>query len=218
MKLRFLLVFLIVILCSYSVLDVFAKKNIIYSDKISGKVTKTKIFIKKNVKDLDISKSSSDGISKYLYSEKFKLKKFNYTSSQKPLDISFHIDDIKLICEGTVNGIKKSSVHYIPNLNWVQDFTFGLRPFLKSSKNDYKFLLIKLDTFAAIDMIAIKQGIEPLEINNTKYNTQKVKITLPGFKSHFWKAEVWYDLNTLDMVKYISNEGPGTPQNIITIE
>ena len=47
------------------------------------------------------------------------------------------------------------------------------------------------------------------QINNTKDNAQHLTVTLQGFKSHFWKADIWYDLKSKDLLKYVSDEGPG---------
>ena len=60
-------------------------------------------------------------------------------------------------------------------------------------------------------MIATKDYVEDLSINGKSYKAQKLKITLQGFKKRFWKAEVWYDLQTLELLRYKANEGPGTP-------
>jgi hypothetical protein len=66
-------------------------------------------------------------------------------------------------------------------------------------------------------MVAKKQGIEKLTIKEKTYDALEVVVTLQGFKSMFWKAQVWYDVKTNDLLQYKSNEGPHTPTTTVTL-
>ena len=67
------------------------------------------------------------------------------------------------------------------------------------------------------NMVAVKESNENIKINNENRPTKKVKITLQGIKKFFWSAQLWYDEKTNDLLKYVANEGPGTPTSTITL-
>ena len=68
-------------------------------------------------------------------------------------------------------------------------------------------------------MQASKEGTERVKFNEKcgKREVLKVKISLTGFKKIFWKAELWFDQETGDLLKYRANEGPNTPTSTITL-
>ena len=102
-------------------------------------------------------------------------------------------------------------------LPWIQEFKFGFQPFLKSQDKELPFTIVYSKDTTLHDMIATKEKIEKVTVGSKTYETQKLKITLQGFKKRFWKAEAWFDLETNLMVKYTSNEGPGTPSIEVTL-
>ncbi len=93
----------------------------------------------------------------------------------------------------------------------MQEFVFGFKDFLVSNDREYKFEILNPQDLDMHDMIAIKEYVEELKIDNATYVAQKVKITLQGFKRRFWRAEAWYDTKTQRLLRYKANEGPGTP-------
>ena len=58
---------------------------------------------------------------------------------------------------------------------------------------------------------------ETVEVAGTKYNAQKVKVTLTGFKKNFWKAQLWFDKESHLLIRYRANEAPGTPYTETTL-
>jgi hypothetical protein len=66
-------------------------------------------------------------------------------------------------------------------------------------------------------MVAKKLEKETLKIHDTTYQAILVEVTLQGFKSMFWKAQIWYDAKTYDLLQYKSNEGPNTPTTTVTL-
>ena len=98
---------------------------------------------------------------------------------------------------------------------WLQDFNFALKPFVESAKTTLKFNIINPDDFSLVEMIASKIDTGKLTIDGKEYQAQKINLTLPGFKSMFWSAEMWYDLQEKNMLMFKANEGPGTPLTTI---
>jgi hypothetical protein len=114
-------------------------------------------------------------------------------------------------------GKEKTKNYDIGQTPWIQEFKFGFQPFLSSNQKEYKFYIINPKDLGLHGMVATKEQVEELTIEGKKYLTQKLKVTLQGFKKKFWRAEVWFDQETQMMVKYKANEGPGTPTTEITL-
>ena len=60
-------------------------------------------------------------------------------------------------------------------------------------------------------MEASKKEREKLEVKGKVYDALKVEITLTGLKKLFWKAQLWYNTQNGELLKYLANEGPNTP-------
>lgn len=128
-------------------------------------------------------------------------KKYSYALDLKGKDLAL----VKKLKNKTQkNNFKISSP-------WIQQFGFGLVPFIKSAKKKIHFCLINTDKNDLVDMIATKDEIAPLKIRDKTYQAQKTTVTLTGFKSMFWKAEIWFDKENADMLKYKADNGPATP-------
>ncbi|NGX62910.1 MAG: hypothetical protein KR126chlam6_00312 [Candidatus Anoxychlamydiales bacterium] len=205
------------IFSSFSISNFFYKKTFVYVETTLGKKTSSFWLIKKKKDDFIMTKTNDEGITNIHYSPKYRLRTFNYESATNNSNYEFSIEEKKLSLSGKTNG-KTLSRNYTIYSKWVQDFNFGLRSFLKSKKQKYFFVIINPDDFSIHEMIATKEGIQKVRIDDTTYNTQKIEVTLPGFKSLFWKAEIYYDLETFDLVKYRANEGPGTPMNTTVLD
>jgi len=216
-KYHFLLVLFLIILSSFSITDIFYKKTYVYKN-ISGASKNTTTWLIKKKKDgFDISKTSDYGITDMLYSPKYQLKLIKYSSTKEKIDYKMVLEKNKLFLSGSNREVKPSKTYFISD-KWVQDFNFGLREFLESKMSELKFITVNPKDFTTNQMVATKEGIQKIKINENTYNTQKVQVTLRGFKSLFWKAEIWYDLETFDLVRYRANEGPGTPVKTIILD
>lgn len=119
-------------------------------------------------------------------------------------------EGVCLIIESDVDGKHKLKSFKVGETPWVQDFKFGLQEFLASDKRKFSFYIVNPKDLDVHEMIAVKEVEESVDVEGKVYETQKVKITLTGFKKSFWKAQVWYDRQTHVLVKYRANEGPGT--------
>jgi hypothetical protein len=211
------LVFIFVILCSFSILDIFYKKTYIYRNVTGNLHSKITWLIKKKKDDFVMSKMAKDGIAKFVYSPTFSLKKYGFESAEENKNFTLTLDKGLLILKGKVKGKKIDKRFKISNY-WIQDFNFGLKNFLDSKYAEKTFVIVNPDDFSTHKMIAYKKEIKKIKINDREYNARKVIITLPGFQSNFWQADVWYDLENNDLLKYQADEGPGTSVTTITFE
>ena len=215
-KKYYLIILLLLALTSFTITDVFYKKTYVYKNITGSKETTNTLLMKKKKDDYSITETSDLGITNSVYSFKYVLKEMHVQSAKEDSDYKFTINKRKLSLKGRAFG-RKIKREYTLADRWVQDFTFGLRPFLDSKRQNYSFVILSPNDFTTNELIASKDGIEKIKIGDTTYNTQRVKITLPGFKSMFWKADAWYDLGTFDLIKYRANKGPGTPMSTLIL-
>ncbi len=216
MKVKYLpLIFLL--LCSFSVTDYFSKKTLIYIETKNNRENKIHWTIKTKDKNIIIEKTSYEGTSDFSYLPDYVLKDYTFKAAEENTHYTFTLENNTLNAQGIYRGKKMHRSFNLKNDRWIQDFNFGFHTFLDAKDREYNFIIINPSNFTINDMIAIKQNIETLKIGNTTYKTQKMIITLPGFKGHFWKAHAWFDLETKDLVKYKANEGPGTPTTVTTL-
>lgn len=191
--------------------SLFSSETLHYVSNTAGKKITTVWTIEENGSKLHITaKSSDDSISILETTKDYTLENFSQKDPKKGYDFSASQKGALLTATGKIGQDTKTKSYTI-DTPWIQEFTFAFKDFLKSNKSEYKFEILRPEDLEMHDMIAIKENIEELKIDDTLYTTQKMKITLQGFKRRFWKAEVWYDTATHKMLRYKANSGPGTP-------
>ena len=160
-----------------------------------------------NIEGISSNKSTA-----YLITDKdFFLENFIQIDPNKGYDIEAKRSGNTLTIISKDKKGQRTKTYDIGSTPWVQEFTFGFKDFLASKKKEYKFEILHPKNLELHDMIATKDVLEDVTIDGIEYATQKLKITLQGFKKRFWKAEVWYDTTTKNLIRYKANEGPGTP-------
>lgn len=218
MKYKFLFfLILLITLSSYSLLDVFYKKTYIYDNLTGSASSKTTWVVKKKKNNFVIDKIAENSTAILVYSPLFKLWKYSFSAPMEKTDYKLILEDKTIIAEGKYKGSKIGKKINIQR-EWIQDFNFGLKSFLNSENMEKRFVIVNPNDFSVNELIAIKKGIQKIKVNKQTYKTQEVEVTLPGFKSLFWKARISYDLSTSDLVQYKANEGPGTLDSIISLE
>ena len=192
--------------------SLWSDQTITYQSSLEGTHTQTKWTLAETLKQVEILGQNRGNEIQLKYSPAFDLVHYFEKDVKKPV---FEIQK-----EGNVLSVKnnaKSKTLKLGNLPWIQEFKFGFQPFLKSKDKELPFTIVYSKDTTLHDMIATKEKIEKVTVGSKTYETQKLKITLQGFKKRFWKAEAWFDLETNLMVKYTSNEGPGTPSIEVTL-
>lgn len=100
---------------------------------------------------------------------------------------------------------------------WIQHFGSGLTPFVLSDKDEQEFMIFSPKRQSWHELVAKKKAVQKITVNGKKYEAQKVKVSLDGFFSMFWKAELWFDKTTGELLMETSNEGPKTPHYLLKI-
>lgn len=173
--------------------------------------------VKGNEQELTIIGSDSSGKTTIKGDANYSFTSFTYDG--KPSSYSISQEGQTLTVSGTTEkGVTSTKRYSLKGEPWVQQFWFGLMPFLRSSATSFKFSIINPEDFSKVAMVAYKQGTEPLTIGHTTYAAQKVKVTLQGFKSVFWSGKAWYDAKDHTFLRYEANKGPNTPITTIFLK
>ncbi len=187
----------------------FSEEQIVYESISGGKSTVVEWSIQKEKDKICLKGKGSDKTVIIECLEDYIL--INYLEKFSPSkEFSIVKEGPCLLIKSLDGGKEKLKSFKIGKTPWVQNFKFGFQPFLKGSQKETTFYIVNPKDFDAHEMIATKEAEEEVEVSGKVYQTQKVKITLAGFKKKFWKAQAWFDQKTLLLVKYRANEGPGT--------
>jgi hypothetical protein len=201
--------FLLLISFLYS-LTSFANHAYVYEEETAGQVSTFTWDVEKEDNYLKLIAEDEISTTIIKCSADFHIFEFYYKSKTVPTEFIVSQIGKNLIAKGRVNNRYLEKVHKI-DLPWIQQFGFGLRPFVLSKEKSIKLCLISPEDFSLQKMVAKKEENEVIFLNNQKYDAIRVTLTLPGFKSMFWKARLWFDRRTGDFLKYSANKGPHTP-------
>jgi hypothetical protein len=217
-KLSLLLIF--IICCSFFNLNsLFTKKTYEFTEETDGKKVNTSWTIKEKSKDIVIVGVNDNEIVKLEYKkDSHHLYKYTVTTHDNKTNFTITKDCQKLIIKGKTGGEKKENTVDIGSQIWIQQFQFGLKPFAKSDNSEEKFIIVNPKDFSTNELIAKKEDIETITVNKKEYKSQKLKITLPGFKGMFWTAHIWFNIENQDFLKYVGNDGPNTSTTTITFK
>lgn len=190
----------------------------IYSKDIEGIVSKTTWTIEEKKSTLHIQGSSVDGETLLITTPPLNTQSYSYRGKIKQSEYYMYREGPYLYARRTdANGVKQKEFQ-IGERFWLQEFDFSMRSFIMSAADRLKFYIVDPKKLNLHQMIATKSAsLDHIQIGDHIYQATKVKITLTGFKKMFWKAELWFDSQTGDLLKYMANEGPNTPMRIITL-
>jgi len=192
--------------------------TVVFDKDVQGKKTEVSWLIEQKEKMIEILGKAENKKTEIVCDLNYHFHQ--YSAQQAGQDNIFTVkrDQNNLVVEVTGTGNVKSETYDIGKKNWVQDFSFGLRPFFISDDDSIKFEIINPKDLIIRTMVATKCEIEYKTFNSVEYRAQKVKVTLDGFYKKFWKAELWYDTKSHNLLYYKANEGPSTPYTILTIK
>ncbi len=207
----------------YLALFILAAKGTFADEELTYKTMKdnvrkdTKWKIEKQNTDLSIYGEDKDQAFSLLCTPQFFLSAYQQQDKQIGKEVSIKRQNNKLIVSSKEKKREKTKTYDIKDKAWIQEFKFGFQSFLSSTNAEYKFCIVNPKDLDIHDMIATKEAVENITIEGKNYTAQKIKVTLQGFRKRFWKAEVWFDKESLTLLKYRANEGPGTPMTEVTL-
>jgi len=194
------------------------KTTYVYDKNIEGRVSKTTWTVEEKDKNLHIQGLSGNGETLIITTPPLNTQSFSYQSKNKHNEYYIHREGPYLYARRIDQGSVSQKEFNIGNDFWIQEFDFSMRPFILSTADSVKFSIVHPTKLSLHHMIATKSDTtERIDVNGEAHEAIKVKITLTGFKKMFWKAELWFERNTGDLLKYMANEGPNTPISVITL-
>lgn len=163
------------------------------------------------IEEIETIKTCPHNKVRAIYSKDWLLREYDYTSTDQTQRFYAHLKGRKLVITGTRDGqTKTKTCELTKNYPWVQQATLGFREFIKSENIKLPFYGIDPTDFSLSHLVARKIQIEP---SGVRKGLQKVEIRLMGFRSFFWKADVWFDPKTGILREMSHNSGPATPMN-----
>lgn len=202
----------------FSLLLTISGMNLIFDKEVAGKKSQITWLIEEKNKLIEIIGDADNKKTEILCDLEFFIEKYVSLHESQSDIFSVIKTDNTLTVEKASGSSKTQKQYNIAGKNWVQDFSFGLRPFFVSNQSQYKFEIINPKDLVMRTMIATKEEIDMKTFNNVQYRARRVRVTLDGFYKKFWKADLWYDTKTFNLLYYKANEGPSTPYTILTLK
>ena len=200
--------------------SLFAQDNWVYDEEVNGHSIETKWQGETKDNTLFLKGESSKNVVEIVCKPDFEMEAISYTALKEGGGATYSCkrsgNTLHLVSkQGDAEVVKNYSVGRTP---WIQEFGFGLRPFMASGASSIKFYIINPKDLSMHKLVAKREGQETVTIGDKAYRTNKVKISLSGFKSLFWTAYAWFDTESGNMVMYKGNKGPNTPTTTITLK
>jgi len=191
----------------------------VYKEVVDGNAVQTEWFSKPLDNMIELEGISPKTKTQITCSNDYIINKITYEShkGKTPKEYSCKRDGSALKISSHSEDHQIEKIYQIGKSAWIQEFGFGLRPFVQSGYKSYKFCIINPKDYSLNQMVAKKERVELIDVNDKTYKAQKVKITLQGFKSLFWTAYAWFDTASGDLLMYRGNKGPNTPTSVITL-
>jgi|GEM_PF-687137 len=195
-----------------------SKTTYVYRRDIKGKCSTTTWTVEKKEKNLSIQGVSEGGNTRVTTSLPLNTRSFSYQSKTRANAYYIDRNGPCLIAKRVENGHVTQKKFNIGNDFWIQEFDFSMRDFILSKAHSLKFYTVHPTRLSLHYMIAIKSNsIDRVKIGDRSHDALRVKITLIGIKKMMWKADLWFDPKTGDLLKYAANEGPNTPTSVISL-
>lgn len=201
-----------------SLLGFILGTSLIFDEEVSGNKKEVPWLIKDSTTAVELVCALPERTTAIICDDRFLPKSYEMKDPSKEEQLSISRDGQTLQIIKKVRSEEKQKNYQMKTTNWVQDFSFGLRPFFNSSDTEWKFDIVNPKDLSLRTMVATKLEMEYKTFYGIKYRAQKVKVTLDGYLKKFWKAEIWFDTITHNLLYYKANEGPSTPYTIITLK
>ncbi|WP_420422607.1 hypothetical protein [Simkania sp.] len=195
-----------------------SKVTYVYKKEIEGRTSETTWILQEKDKNVHIQGISGNGETLIITSPPVNTQCFSYQSKNEKNEYYIHRDGPYLFAKRSDGEQVTQKEFNIGDDFWIQEFDFTFRPFILSTADSLKFYIVHPTKLSLHHMIATKSSrLEQVKVQGETHDAIKVKVTLTGFKKMFWKAELWFERNTGDLLKYMANEGPNTPMSVITL-
>ena len=140
----------------------------------------------------------------HVYIEQKNNKTYRWINKHKHDNLSFTATRIttNLYIELEENDTVVTQKIHLGPYNWFQTPGFLLKPFILSQEESIQFVIIRIPALSPILMEVKKVTEEPLTLNGITYNAIKTELYPASFLKYFWKAPMWFDKATGNVLKY----------------
>lgn len=187
-----------------------------YETEVKGSISSEEWNIKEANSQLSIIGRSEDSTTLIECSKDYSFYKYDYRPKNQKNFLIISLNG-KSLNVSQNKGDKSDNKTYTIHKPWIQEFAFGLIPFVKSQQKSLTFVIVDPKDLTLHTLIAKRASTETITIKGKEFKAEKIIITLPGLKGKFWKAYAWFDTTTYQYLKYEGNEGPGTPTSVTVL-
>jgi hypothetical protein len=139
----------------------------------------------------------------------------------------FHDSDTDIVARRSGNRIRLEGVDgderisrelAIDGAPWFQPLSYALGRFSLSDRESVRFWAIRPDSLEVVKLLATRQDVESVATDAGSFSGRRVRISLGGLLSTFWKAHYWFRLDDGLFIRYEGVRGPpGTPGTVIEL-
>jgi hypothetical protein len=150
------------------------------------------------------SKATTDG--------SYATTRWVYHDFARAADITCERSENSISINGMLEGRKIQKTHAIDGNPWYQDWGLGLRGFVLGHEKTWRFWSINPADPAMIARFeATKERKESLSLNGESVETIRVRLSLPGLLSIFFRTDFWFRASDGVLVRWEFPQGPGKP-------
>ncbi|MCJ7812365.1 hypothetical protein MUP95_03475, partial [bacterium] len=141
-------------------------------------------------------------INEYECHQDYDLITWKYSNSTNSTKIEGKNESNILVFSGKLKGEVINKRVEIDSDPWYQDIMVPLSYVSKTEKEEIAFWLVNADDLKAYKMIATREGIEQIIVNDASVQSINYHISVSGFPSFIWKLETWFRENDSVFVKF----------------
>jgi hypothetical protein len=181
----------------------FPQKTYTYDKIVDNQHNKITYIVESHAKSIIIKCKTKEATTTSEKTNELLLKTCSFKSRIDDSSYQFQRNNDTIAAEAIVNGKFMKKQYAINNALWVQDFAFDLQPFIMNAKeNKIHFYSINPQNLSLDKMIAKKESIEKIHINDKDYDAQKISLSYAGLKSMLWHATAWFDTANSKLIMY----------------
>jgi hypothetical protein len=146
--------------------------------------------------------------SKTFCDDNFNIRSWHFENKETGYDITATRTGDTIAIKGIKGEKTIQNFLAIDALPWYQPLEFSLLSFLKSSRSECGFWMIRPTDMSAFKMVARRKTMETVQVDGRVEKALKVTLSPRGIKGKLWHATYWYRANDYSFLK---NEFPRLP-------
>lgn len=184
----------IVLVCLLFLSGTVFSKTLFY--RSTRKKTETIITVRET-KDARTGMIKSSSVTKFVThnfqcNEKCETINWELINSKKGINITAQRKNNNVLITGYLSQKPVNKEIKLDELPWHQNMTLALSHFVKTGTKSTQYWVLNPDDFKPYKLVAYRQNVETIQINNTDVKAVNILVTLPGTMSSFWHSNYWF--------------------------